>query len=344
MSKYKITALSPIHIGSGNEYELDFNLLYKDGFIYVYDEFKLVEFFISKNIEIPIEIESLKENISNFKEEIISSNLHKRKILSSFSNIAKPLMEQVSTQSQAIITGSSIKGAIRTAYLYKMFKNGVVKKEFDSLQIIENDLFKESDFNRKKELEKQKKRILSEIDKTFTFRTKTVFKNIKISDSLKPLSTQVFKSINIKKEKSHQSNRSEKVNKIANFIESIKETESSEIMINILDTDEKYFDDLSFVCNDFYESKFEEEFRNYFLKERFSKLTLKPNQFLLNIGRFGGAELKSVYEIRSLPRTGSNNDKETSARTYALEKDIQDNIYFEDSLLPFGWLLCELID
>ena len=61
-----------------------------------------------------------------------------------------------------------------------MFKNGVVKKEFDSLQIIENDLFKESDFNRKKELEKQKKRILSEIDKTFTFRTKTVFKNIKI--------------------------------------------------------------------------------------------------------------------------------------------------------------------
>lgn len=344
MPKYKITTLTPIHIGSGDEYELDFNLLYKDSFVYIYDEFKLVEFFISKNIEIPLEIESLKENISMFKDEIIASNLHKRKISSKFSHITKPLIEQVSTQNQSIITGSSIKGAIRTAYLYKMFKNGSVKKEFDNLQKIENDLSKESDFNRKKELEKQKKRILGEIDKTFTFKTKTVFRNIKISDSLEPLSTQVFKSINIKKEKSHQSNRSEKVNKIANFIESIKEKESSEIMINILDTDEKYFNDLAFVCNDFYKSKFEEEFKNYFLKENFSKITLKSNQFLLNIGRFSGAELKSVYEIRSLPRTGSDNDKETSARTYALEKDIQDNIYFENSLLPFGWLICELID
>ena len=50
MAKYKITTLSPLHIGSGEEYELNFNLLYKDGFIYIYDEFKLVEFFILKNI------------------------------------------------------------------------------------------------------------------------------------------------------------------------------------------------------------------------------------------------------------------------------------------------------
>ena len=67
MARYKITTLSPLHIGSGEEYELNFNLLYKDGFIYIYDEFKLVEFFILKNIEIPTKIEALKENILRFK-------------------------------------------------------------------------------------------------------------------------------------------------------------------------------------------------------------------------------------------------------------------------------------
>ena len=37
MARYKITTLSPLHIGSGEEYELNFNLLYKDGFIGIVD-------------------------------------------------------------------------------------------------------------------------------------------------------------------------------------------------------------------------------------------------------------------------------------------------------------------
>ena len=174
MAKYKITTLSPLHIGSGEEYELNFNLLYKDGFIYIYDEFKLVEFFILKNIEIPTKIEALKENILRFKDEIISSNLHKRKIFSSFTQISKPVLEQVSTQNNPIITGSSIKGAIKTAYIYRMVQN-------DELKGAEKDLIKR-------------------IDGKITNITKTIFRNLKISDSFTPLSTQIFKSINIKKE------------------------------------------------------------------------------------------------------------------------------------------------
>lgn len=314
MAKYKITTLSPLHIGSGEEYELNFNLLYKDGFIYIYDEFKLVEFFILKNIEIPTKIEALKENILRFKDEIISSNLHKRKIFSSFTQISKPVLEQVSTQNNPIITGSSIKGAIKTAYIYRMVQNDKFKKEQDTLHKLDDYIAK----------------------------TKTIFRNLKISDSFTPLSTQIFKSINIKKEKSHQSKRGEKVNQIANFTESIKVGESTEITINISD---KYFDDLKTVCNEYYQLAFNKEFDNYFLnKLKFPKINLKPNQFLLNIGRFSGAELKSIEEIRSLSRTGADVDWETSARTYALEKNIQDNTYFENSLLPFGWLLCELVD
>ena len=314
MARYKITTLSPLHIGSGEQYELNFNLLYKDGFIYIYDEFKLVEFLILKNIEIPTKIEALKENILRFKDEIIASNLHKRKIFSSFTQISKPVLEQVSTQNNPIITGSSIKGAIKTAYIYRMVQNDKFKKEQDTLHKLDDYIAK----------------------------TKTIFRNLKISDSFTPLSTQIFKSINIKKEKSHQSKRGEKVNQIANFTESIKVGESTEITINISD---KYFDDLKTVCNEYYQLAFNKEFDNYFLnKLKFPKINLKPNQFLLNIGRFSGAELKSIEEIRSLSRTGADVDWETSARTYALEKNIQDNTYFENSLLPFGWLLCELVD
>ena len=330
MAKYKITTLSPLHIGSGEEYELNFNLLYKDGFIYIYDEFKLVEFFILKNIEIPTKIEALKENILRFKDEIISSNLHKRKIFSSFTQISKPVLEQVSTQNNPIITGSSIKGAIKTAYIYRMVQNDEFKKEQDTLQKLDYHI------------EKQKKRLIADLDKSIIAKTKTIFRNLKISDSFTPLSTQIFKSINIKKEKSHQSKRGEKVNQIANFTESIKVGESTEITIDISD---KYFDGIKTVCNEYYQLAFNKEFDNYFLnKLKFPKINLKPNQFLLNIGRFSGAELKSIEEIRRLSRTGADVDWETSARTYALEKNIQDNTYFENSLLPFGWLLCELVD
>lgn len=329
MAKYKITTLSPLHIGSGEEYELNFNLLYKDGFIYIYDEFKLVEFFILKNIEIPTKIEALKENILRFKDEIIASNLHKRKIFSSFTQISKPVLEQVSTQNNPIITGSSIKGAIKTAYIYRMVQNDELKGA-------------EKDFKIKNKLINEKKDLIKRIDREITNITKTIFRNLKISDSFTPLSTQIFKSINIKKEKSHQSKRGEKVNQIANFTESIKVGESTEITINISD---KYFDDLKTVCNEYYQLAFNKEFDNYFLnKLKFPKINLKPNQFLLNIGRFSGAELKSIEEIRRLSRTGADVDWETSARTYALEKNIQDNTYFENSLLPFGWLLCELVD
>ena len=342
MAKYKITTLSPLHIGSGEEYELNFNLLCKDGFIYIYDEFKLVEFFISRNIEIPTKIEALKENISRFKDEIIASNLHKRKIFSSFTQISKPVLEQVSTQNNPIITGSSIKGAIKTAYIYRMVQNNEFKKEQDDLQRIDEKIDDEKDFKIKDKLTKEKKDLIRKIDGNITNITKTIFRNLKISDCFTPLSTQIFKSINIKKEKSHQSKRGEKLNQIANFTESIKIGESTEITIDISD---KYFDGIKTVCNEYYQLAFNKEFDNYFLnKTKFPKINLKPNQFLLNVGRFGGAELKSIEEIRSLPRTGADVEWETSARTYALEKDIQDKIYFENALLPFGWLLCELID
>lgn len=341
MPKYKITTLSPVHIGSGEEYELDYNMLFKDGFIYIYDEFKIVEFFISKNIEIPTNLATLKANIQKFKDEIIASNLHIRKIASSFSNLNKPLLEQVSSQNNPIITGSSIKGAIRTAYVYKMVRNGDFKNEQNKLQELDDQIDNEKDFKQKDKLKKDKKDLIKKIDGLITNKTKTMFRNLKVSDSFTDIETQVVKSINIKKEKSHQSSRIEKVQQIANFVESIKQNQQFSLTIDISN---EYFNDFNSVCNSFYKQQYEKELENYFLnKIQFKKIELKEKQFLLNIGRFGGAELKSIEEIRSLPKTGADIEWETSARTFALLQDVQDKKYFEKSLLPFGWLLCEVV-
>jgi len=341
MPKYKITTLSPIYIGSGEEYELNFNMLYKDGFVYIYDEFKIAEFFISKNIDLPTNLATLKENIEKYKEQIIASNIYKRKIYTSFSNINKPLLEQVSSQNTPIITGSSIKGAIRTAYVYKMVKNGDFSNEQNRLQELDDEMQNEKDFNRQKELKKDKKELIKKIDSLITHKTKSIFKHLKVSDSFIPIQTQVTKTINIKKEKSHQSNRDNKVQQIATFVEAIKSNQQFNIEINVSDD---YFKELIPVCNTFYKNLYDKEFGNYFLdKNQFKIVEPKHKQFLLNIGRFGGAELKSIEEIRTLPRTGADTDWETSARTCALSKDTQDKKYFENSLVPFGWLLCEIV-
>jgi len=341
MPKYRLTTLSPIHIGSGHEYEMYFNMLYRDGFIYIYDEFKIAQFFISRNINIPSNLNSLKEHIANYKDELIDSNLHIRKIDSSLGGLNKPLLEQVSTQSMPIITGSSIKGAIRTAYIYQMVKNGEFKHEQSRLQDIDDLLEDPVDFQEEKELKKEKKELIRDINNMITDKTKNIFGALRISDTLNTLSTQAYKSINIKKEKTHQRAREGKVEEIANLVESIKPKESTTLTIDISNA---FFNDLASVCNSFYQKQFDKEFENYFLDTtQFSKIKLNDKQFLLNIGRFGGAELKSIEEIRSLSKTGGDVDWDTSARTYAQAKDIDDKQFFEATLIPFGWVVCELV-
>lgn len=342
MSKLILKTLSPLHIGSGDEFEANFNFLYKDSLIYLFDEDKIVKFLISKNIQIPSNFDELKKLISKYSEELISSQSYFRKIETKFSKFSKPLQEQVSTQTKPIITGSSIKGAIKTAYLNKMVQDGKFDKEADDLEKLEEEYENSND---KRFIDKKKKDLIKSIDLKFINELKKPSIYLKISDSLNPLQTKVYKSINIKKEKSHQNSRTAKVEQISNFAECIKEFQTIETSIEIShELSNHFFKDLVKVCNDFYKKEFEKEFSSYFLdKQRFKKIELKANQFLLNIGKFGGAEQKSIELIRSLPRTGADVSWETSARNYALEKDIQDKTHFENSLVPFGWVLCEIV-
>lgn len=343
MAKYKITTLSPVHIGSGKEYELNYNMLYEGKFVYIYDEFKLAEFFISKNIEIPTNLTDLKTNIKEFKDEIIASNSHLRKISLSFSEINKPLLEQVSSQNNPIITGSSMKGAIRTAILDCLYERANNDIENCKCETIFSSLRKQDiDENRFQ----RKGKNIEAFDKDFA----NIFKYLKVSDNLNNLDTKIFKTINMKKDENHQNGREEKTKSLINLAECIGQNQTFEVTIDDISGD-KLFRNIGTVCNKFYIPWYKDELSNYFRapmkaeKETFVKLkNLSNNCFLINIGRFGGAERKSINNLRYIKNSKAYDKTTTTARTYALEESIEDETYYKKELLPFGWLLCELVD
>lgn len=339
MARYKITVLTPLHIGTGNSYSENFNMLCKGGFVYLYDEFKLVDFLLSKGEYIPQEVEKLKEKIRNYKDKIIKSNLHLRKIKSDFSSLEnKDVLENVSSSNKPIVTGSSIKGAIRTAILNSLQLKDERSK--DLYNCLKNKDMKRDRFEKTKDT----------FDKDFM----SLFTYLKISDSIESnLNTQIFKSINIKKNKEYQSSREKRVFKIQNNVECISAKQMFYIDIkdeSIKKYGKNIFSNLGNICNKFYLNAFNKEKDLYFKTPL--KVTLETNErlkklgnevFLLNIGRFSGAEMKSLDNFRYIKNSKATDKKESSTRTFALKNDIEDNVYFENELLPFGWVLCELV-
>jgi CRISPR-associated protein Csm5 len=326
MSKYRLTLLSPLHISSGNEFEINFNALYRDKFIYLYDEFSIVEFFIAHDILVPQNFDSLKKIIKKNSDKIINSNLHFRRVETNFSNFSKPIFEQVNTAYSPIVAGSSIKGSLRTAIL--------------------NCLTNLDDCNNLKQDFKDKKFDKQRFQKRFDNDLATLFKYLKVSDSSSILKTKIYKTINVKKEKLHQKTRDNRTEEISNYVEAIEPKQSFEIEIKDI-SDEQIFKKLGIVCNKFYIPFLGEDEKAYFSKSGYLKNQIKKlsnDIFIINVGRFGGAEQKSINKIREIKGVKEYDKSETTARTFALEKSIQDRVYFEDELLPFGWILCEKIE
>ncbi len=332
MSKCKITTLSPIHIGSGEQFEENYNMLQKDGLVYIYDEFKISEFFLENNLGIPSSLGEMQQKMKQYRDKIIQANIHIRKLQTSLL-VNKPLFEMVSTQGNPIITGSSIKGALRTAILDSL-KNSPEKS-----QKIANSLRnKKIDKSR---FENKRGKNIEAFDKDFA----NIFKYLKVSDSIGELETKVYKTINIKKNREHQKHRAHKVKELENFVESLKPNQTFEISIDDC-SDETIFENLGSMCNGFYIPKIKEELGYYFkvssgISEKIKSLNNRV--FIINVGKFGGGEHKSINGLRWIKMVKDGDKSKTTARTFATESSVKDETYFEKSLLPFGWLLCEVV-
>ncbi|MDA3057102.1 RAMP superfamily CRISPR-associated protein [Campylobacter sp. VBCF_05 NA6] len=351
--KLNLKLLSPVHIGTGEVYEpMNFVMdkikvktksgeIKTEGRMFVFDEF---EFFKNLNPNQKAEFTKLASDISaravfglhsfvKTHKDIAKTIAHKKilakneiyeyydekcgKIVQSkgggfdnsrqnFKEFNKFAIEKTYTSpnsNKALILGSSLKGAISTAYQEMLYK----EKKISKTKITQNSASEQ----------------INEI-----------FKNLLLSDSTEAKGTFVGKAINFKRFK-------ESKQPLYKFIEAILPKQNLECEITINGSENLDISRIARSCNDHYlpifESLFKGELAHYELsdkfKDEFADLKPQKNQFLLCVGKHGGARAVSIDGLRNIKimrgkgKAPSFEDEETTSWLI--------------NSLPFGWVLCE---
>lgn len=350
--RYKLTVLSPLHIGSGNKispieyvidgrlYRIDMNSLFKD-----------------KNFPIDEFIEKAKDflYLGNFypdtvkkhaKYSIEISNELKR------NRRTKEVLEFIKSGGRVYIPGSSIKGAIRTAILYYAIKNDKRLYNFSKNHLLELSVKGE---------DRDRKRADDEIENEFFGRTTHDFmksmiisdSNLTTPDSLKLQLIRVL-SVNV-------------ANKLQQKLELLAETlkidSKFEISIKIDDfyfkeearelgfsNKREYLDNLSQICNEYskelieYEIDFFRKFGGYNDIVRFYESLRKSDDFLLRISWGSGWHSMSIakifqeepffMELRKRFRLGRK-----GVKIFPKSR----KVVVDDRIYPLGWIKLEEI-
>ena len=344
MKHYKITMklLSPVHIGTGKDYEPINYVMHKklvikqDGqeseqaFLYNFDEmdffneldqkqkdefskradniFSLYNFIKENKIQ-AIKASFCKVRVTNrcFKEyeeklgKVAQKEGGGKKVFNQF--VIAQTFKNPNTH-KAIIPGSSIKGAIATAYQELRYKKS---KHYDEV----------------------KAKMLAPTEQN-------LFKDLLISDSQEFAQTYIDEAKNIKRNKDKEG--------ITAVLEVISDANAeNSFTLSIKDEAKFSIKDLAKACNDHYESIFDSIFddenvlrvdkeyiSNKFL-DNCESLKINENQFLLRVGQHSGARAVTVDGIRQIKLIldrGKSKTAEEESTIWLINKK------------PFGWILC----
>jgi CRISPR-associated protein Csm5 len=356
--KLKVKAISPIHIGSGEVYEptnfvIDNNFLYyfrdEDFFDALNednqklllsilnsprnDTFVKFHKFVKDNKNIAKQISILKikttDGIQKAYDEKIGKIVQLEKQGSNLSKVFNKFeiqrIQRIQYKSQngkisfyPYIPGSSLKGAISTAYREFIYKKFGYKKMF---QLFED-----------------KKNIRNHI-----------FKYFKVADSIvKAQGSKIGYSVNRERFEDDDTGPHTLIEVML---------KGSEFIVNISYDERKInFNDIKIACNNHYkpilESMIEDENGDcfdigYFFSDDYIKflkeLKLNKNQFLIRVGKHSGARAVTIDGLRDI------SIKENEYKTLHHQKQETTTWLFGDDaesiedLQPFGWLLCEII-
>lgn len=343
MKHYKITMklLSPVHIGTGKDYEpinyvMDKKQVIKqDGskseqaFLYNFDEmdffneldqkqkdefskradniFSLYNFIKENKIQ-AIKASFCKVRVTTnrcFKEyeeklgKVVQKEGGGKKVFNQFV-IAKTFKNP--NTHKAIIPGSSIKGAISTAYQEMLYKKS---KDYDEV----------------------KAKMLAPTEQN-------LFKDLLISDSQEFAQTYIDEAKNIKRNKDKEG--------ITAVLEVISDANAeNSFTLSIKDEAKFSIKDLAKACNDHYESIFDSIFddenvlRTGSVSNKFldlcESLQINENQFLLRVGQHSGARAVTVDGIRQIKLIQGKSQSKTA--------DKESTIWLINKK-PFGWILC----
>ena len=369
--RLKLTALSPVHIGSGDIYKptnfvIDEGILYsfkdedfymalpdikKEAFMRILNENKLDSFvkihtFVKSNKNIAKEIATGIVAVTSGLQKEYNQILGKvrqvegqkgnnSRIFNKF-EIQRIQRKQVKTEANTYaqtgyIVGSALKGSISTAYqefiLKKEGKEALTKK----FQAKGRDI------------------------------SKNIFKEFKVSDSIvKKVNTKIGYALN-KERFDYDFNNPNANIKLSTKIEIIEP--QSEFLVNInhgsLDIKE-----ILQSCNEHYMPIFRSLFlsqvngkKEYIYKylasnfyEKYRHFELKPNQYLLRVGKHSGARSVTIDGIRKIKSKLSGGGKHRKPNKFEYRKDETTTWLFGErsnsnhELIPFGWVLAEIVD
>ncbi len=356
--KLRVTAITPIHIGSGNIYEptnfiIDNNILYEfrdEDFYYALPKIKQQAFmniikdnasnsfarinkFVKDNKDIAKKVANLKVTVTNGLQKEYDKVVGKiRQIEGRAGNLSRVFNQfeiqkiqrkQIKTENGyahiGYIVGSSLKGAISTAYQEYIYKKGgsnVLREKFQSID-------------------------------------KNIFKEFKVSDSIvTKVDTKIGFALNKERFDYDFDNKQNNI-KLSTYIEVINP--ASEFIVPLshgsLDIQE-----ILQSCNEHYmpifksilanETDGKEEFISEYLAEIFydthRHFKLKPNQYIIRVGKHSGARaitIDGMREIKSKISKDKSEIREDETTTWLFGEDTNSN----SGLLPFGWMLCEII-
>lgn len=365
--RLKLTALSPIHIGSGEVYEptnfiMDEGVLYsfrdedfyinlpdikKEAFMRILNEnqsdsFVRIHKFVKENKNIAKEIatgmvavtEGLQKDYDRLLGQVRQFEGKGRtteRVFNKF-EIQRIQRKQIKTEADTYahtgyIVGSALKGSISTAYqelIYKKEGKKAVEEKFQAKgREISNNLFKE----------------------------------FKVSDSMvKKVNTKVGFALN--KERFEYDFHNPHANiKLSTYIEVIEA--GGEFMVDInhgsLDIEE-----ILESCTSHYMPIFrslfvdkvdgKNEYINKYLSSNFYEsyrhLQLKPNQYLLRVGKHSGARSVTIEGLREIKSKLSGGGGKPNRFEYREDETTTwlfgENSHSNSGLLPFGWVLAEV--
>ncbi len=369
--RLKLTALSPIHIGSGEVYEPT-NFIMDEGILYSFrdedfytalapiqrnkfmsivekdtsDSFVSFHKFVKDNKNIAKEIatgmvavtEGLQKDYDRLLGQVRQFEGRGRatdRVFNKF-EIQRIQRKQVKTDANiyaqtGYIVGSALKGSISTAYqelVYKKEGKKAVEQKFQAKgREISNNIFKE----------------------------------FKVSDSIvKRVNTKIGFALN--KERFDYDFHNPNANiKLSTYIEVIEP--KSEFLVDINHGTLNIQDILQSCTNHYmpiFRSLFlsqvngEKEYINKYLSpnfyESYRHFELKPNQYLLRVGKHSGARSVTIEGLREIKSKVSGGGKRRKPNVFEyLDQETTSWLFGEKSnsnngLLPFGWVLAEISD
>ena len=359
-NKIKITTLTPVHIGTGEDFYPTNYIINNNSLYYIDNNIDITEFVSYKDIEGIINknlvderflseyIKFLNKNNAEIKKHskysvpIVNAmnTEYNDKMIKNFKfnnkfDISKTIINPCTYES--IIPGSSIKGAIRTAIIESLFPaNPTIP--LSTNKHIDNLLLEPYLIN----------------DNTTMI---SIMNRIKTEDVVVggSESRKVYYGVNCKKNPENVNNPNIKaINKQRKVfdqrVESITNGISGEFNINLINNNKSKLNSinqLSVMCNNKYLNQFYNDLNNLFdnkiinnniYNNIFNTLedvdTYQENKFILRLGKFSGAE------AMTLPCREIGKNKSSTSSTYTLASE--ENVRNEE-MLPFGWVLCEII-